>query len=136
MKTAKLATLGMALGLLMAAYAVAQDERQTTLFPAHPMTYDGYYAASQEDKATPPAAEKATDKKADAAKEEEEKGDEEEKAPEPHRLIGKLGCTDINVYGWLDAGGTANADNPASALQRDTGAERSKRVPVQPSSTW
>ena len=29
-------------------------------------------------------------------------------------MIGKIGCTDINVYGWLDAGGTVNADNPAS----------------------
>ena len=70
---------------------------------------------SAADKAAPPAAEKATEKKADdAAKEEEEKGDEEEKAPEPHRVIGKIGCTDINVYGWLDAGGTVNPDNPAS----------------------
>jgi len=29
-------------------------------------------------------------------------------------VIGKIGCTDINVYGWLDAGGTANPANPAS----------------------
>ena len=39
---------------------------------------------------------------------------EEEKADEPHRVIGKLGCTDINVYGWLDMGVTVNPDNPAS----------------------
>ena len=43
---------------------------------------------------------------------------EEEKrlgrTPEPHRVIGKLGCTGINVYGWLDMGATVNPDNPAS----------------------
>ena len=51
--------------------------------------------------------------KADEAAKPEEKA-EEEKADEPHRVIGKLGCTGINVYGWLDMGVTANPDNPAS----------------------
>ena len=51
--------------------------------------------------------------KADEAAKPEEKA-EEEKADEPHRVIGKVGCTGINIYGWLEAGITGNADNPAS----------------------
>ena len=35
-------------------------------------------------------------------------------ADEPHQLIGKVGRTDINVYGWLDMGITGNPDNPVS----------------------
>ena len=52
--------------------------------------------------------------KADEAAAKPEEKEEEEKADEPHRVIGKLGCTDINVYGWLDMGATVNPDNPAS----------------------
>ena len=47
-------------------------------------------------------------------KKEEEKKEEEEKPPEPRHLIGDLGCTGINVNGWVDIGGTFNPQNPGS----------------------
>ena len=40
--------------------------------------------------------------------------EEEEAASEPVRLIGKVGDSNLNIYGWIDAGVTANALNPAS----------------------
>jgi hypothetical protein len=63
-----------------------------------------------------PSAAKPVAKAEEAAKEEERKEEEEqeEENEEPWRLIGQLGCSRINVYGWLDMGGTANADNPRS----------------------
>ena len=74
--------------------------------------------ASNDNAPPPPSAATEEQKKAEAAPAEEKKdeaaSDEEEKAPEPHRLIGQLGCTKINITGWLDAGGTANFDNPPS----------------------
>jgi hypothetical protein len=65
---------------------------------------------------TPPATAPSSAADASTAKPDEAKADdaEEEKAPEPHRLIGKLGCSEVNVYGWLDMGITGNPDNPAS----------------------
>lgn len=39
--------------------------------------------------------------------------EEEKKKDEPWRLVGDIG-RGINVYGWLDMGGTANGDRPAS----------------------
>jgi hypothetical protein len=39
---------------------------------------------------------------------------EEPAVPEPRRLIGQVGSSKFNIYGWLDAGITGNADSPAS----------------------
>jgi len=58
-----------------------------------------------------PTEEKSTAEAATSG--EKEKGDEEKK-DEPRRLIGNLGCTNININGWIDMGITANTDNPAS----------------------
>jgi Putative beta-barrel porin-2, OmpL-like. bbp2 len=75
---------------------------------------DGYLSFVPGDNA-PPAP--SADKKTDAAPEEEKKEEaapEEEKAPEPKRLIGQVGCTKLNITGWLEGGGTINPDYPAS----------------------
>jgi hypothetical protein len=50
----------------------------------------------------------------DAPNGNEANGNEQEKKDEPRQWIGNIGCTNINVRGWVDAGVTANADNPAS----------------------
>ena len=63
-------------------------------------------------KPEPPAA-KTEEKKPEEKKAEEEKSDSDE-PPEPHRLIGKLGGTNLNIYGWTDMGITGNFANPAS----------------------
>jgi len=77
-----------------------------------------YFAPGDASSSAPtPAATADKDKKAEAAPaaaQQEECASEEENADEPHRLIGKLGNTNINISGWLDAGVTGNADNPAS----------------------
>jgi hypothetical protein len=133
MKTGQPAIVGVVLGLLMAANAMAQDAPQMTMpWSVRQTAYgDDYYVGSQNgpstppvDKAAPPAPtdkdkaaaasdkDKDKDKAADAKT--DEKADEEKKPDEPHRVIGKLGCTDINIYGWLDMGGTINGDHPAS----------------------
>lgn len=39
---------------------------------------------------------------------------EEATACEPNRLIGKVGRSELNIYGWVDAGFTANGLDPAS----------------------
>ena len=82
--------------------------------------WNNYMAfASDNAPAPPPAtATQPEEKKSDAAADEEKKDDsasgDEDKAPEPKRLIGQLGCTKINITGWLDGGGTINGDSPAS----------------------
>ncbi len=80
-----------------------------------------YFAPSDNGPSAPDAAAEK-EKKTEAAPEEtktepcpaEEAPAEEEKAPEPKRLIGQVGCTKINITGWLDMGVTGNPDNPAS----------------------
>ena len=76
-----------------------------------------YFAPSDKGPSAPDAAAEK-DKKTEAAPEEEKKEEEaapeEEKAPEPKRLIGQVGCTKLNITGWLDAGGTINPDYPPS----------------------
>jgi hypothetical protein len=119
-KTLKLILAGGLLGCSIAAQAVAQsgatqESRSALAVRPVALTYDDYLApqdgAVPSDKAAPPAPEKAGEAK---ASDNGEKTDEEAKPAEPRRLIGKLGGTGINVYGWLDMGGTINADSPAS----------------------
>jgi len=68
--------------------------------------------ASPTDQPAPKVEEPAAKPEEKDEKDEEKK--DEEKKPEPWRLIGDIGCTRINVSGWLDMGGTINPDHPAS----------------------
>ncbi len=91
---------------------IASDSRQSS-------QYNNMNFASSDTPPPPPSASAETENKAEAAPAAEEKKDEssseeEEKAPEPHRLIGQLGCTKVNITGWLDGGGTINPDFPPS----------------------
>jgi len=70
-------------------------------------------AAAQFD-ASPPKTDQAASLAGEQAAQPAEEESEEAKAEESRRLIGKIGCTDINVYGWLDMGITANSHNPTS----------------------
>ncbi len=105
MKTAQLATIVAVIGLLVPATVSAQS--LTMPDSTREVAYGyGDYA---------PAADQAGTRSAAAAEEPLTGGEgEEEQVPEPYRIIGKVGSTNVNVYGWLDAGVTANADNPAS----------------------
>ena len=109
MKTLSVMIAGIALGLLMSLDAMAENSL------AFPAGYNAGTYASMAQNDTPPAVAKSAPDaaKADEAAKPEENADEE-KADEPHRVIGKVGCTGINIYGWLDAGITGNADSPAS----------------------
>ena len=69
-------------------------------------------AAKPEKKKETEDAKKEEEKKKDEEKKEEEK--KEEPKPEPWHLIGNVGCTNLNVNGWFDMGGTINPANPAS----------------------
>jgi len=102
-------------------YTIATDMQQSSGVKKTAYSDDYIYFAPNGNASPAAGAATEPEKKTEAApeaKKEEEKKDEsssdEESAPEPHRLIGKLGCTKINITGWLDMGGTANFDNPAS----------------------
>jgi hypothetical protein len=105
MKAMFLATAGAMFGFLTTVGAMAQQASdpatlqtsyfETTSFALHDNL--GATSGTASDEAAKP----------------EEKADEA-KADEPHRVIGKIGHSEINVYGWLDAGGTGNPANPAS----------------------
>ena len=126
MKTLRLIVAGGLLGWSIAASAVAQNvATQESRSPLAPrpvaITYDDYMNNAPQDGAVQAdqrrrRTEQAGEAKANEAKTSDngEKSDEEAKPAEPHRLIGKLGCTGINAYGWLDMGGTINGDNPPS----------------------
>ncbi len=124
MKFTRLAIAGGAFGFLLLVVSIAQSQTASGLDqPAsvrNVLFKDNYLYFAPDDKSSqPPAPPEVAEreKKAEAAPAEEKKeeaAEEEEKAPEPKRLIGNLGCTKINITGWLDAGITGNADNPAS----------------------
>jgi hypothetical protein len=119
----KLAFAGSLAGLILVAAAGAQEVawpslRQPASVQQTPLRYNDYYVASQEGaSASPsdqpplphapaPAAKSNGEQKAEETKEEEKE--------EPWRLIGELGCTGINVNGWVNMGRTFNADDPQS----------------------
>jgi hypothetical protein len=126
MRLNHLAVVAGMITVMLSAAAFAQNTAPNNLYqPASVQRtayeYDNYLyfapgeggSATASDQKAPPAPEQ---KKAEAAPEApaEEAAAEEPKAPEPKRLIGNIGQTSINVNGWVDAGGTLNADSPAS----------------------
>ncbi|MGA2061704.1 MAG: outer membrane beta-barrel protein [Thermoguttaceae bacterium] len=104
------------LGYMLTATTFAQSPLAAELHQPYNDSY-AYFAPSDNGPSAPDAAadkEKKTEAAPEEEKKEEEAAPEEEKAPEPHRLIGQLGCTKINVTGWLDMGLTGNPENPPS----------------------
>jgi len=105
MKALFFATVGAMFGFLTAMSAMAQQASESATLQTSYFETTSF--ALQDNSGTASAA------KADEAAKPEENPDEA-KADEPRRLIGKVGRSEINVYGWLDAGGTANPANPGS----------------------
>jgi hypothetical protein len=123
MKLINLLMTCVALGCVLTATTFAQNPAAADLNqPAsvRNVTYnDSYLYFAPQDANAPPAgaATAEPEKKTEAVPVEESNGEaaaEEEKAPEPKHLIGQVGCSKVNIYGWLDGGLTGNTDNPAS----------------------
>jgi hypothetical protein len=115
MRLMKLLMICGILGCMLTATTFAQGPTASELRQPYNDSY-AYFAPSDNGPSAPDAAAEK-DKKTEAApdeKKEEEAAPEEEKAPEPHRLIGQVGCTKLNVTGWLEMGMTGNPDNPTS----------------------
>ena len=114
MRIARILAIGILFGMATAV-ALAQTSGASGGTPAD----NAPQAENPSAKTDQPAA-KPDEKKEEAEKGEEKKEGEkeeekkEEPPPEPCRLIGNIGCSNLSVTGWIDMGGTIDPANPAS----------------------
>jgi hypothetical protein len=106
-----------AIASLYAGTAFAADDSPVLLLQPNSVkqTVAYQYRTVAADAAEQPAVKAKEEAAVDAGQFEEMASDEgDENKDEPKRLIGKVGKSNVNIYGWIDMGITGNADRPNS----------------------